>query len=252
MVHTTSGPFSVAPGEVHVVWARVGEAPPGVDREPLAALLSAVERERLERFAFEEDRWRYLVAHGLLRRALSRCAPVSAAEWRFVATAAGRPEIEAPAAARRLRFSLSHAAGVTACAVCLDHAVGLDVEAVDASLMAGGVEQRILSAAEQEELAPLSGAARLRRLFALWTLKEACLKARGDGLAVEPAQLSFFWPRSGPPVVTFEPATGEHPDQWRLESCSLPTGHALAVAVRCPAAIDLRVLPLIEDRSLLS
>lgn len=192
------------------------------------------------------------MAHLLVRRTLSRLAAVDAAAWTFAVSASGRPEIEAPSTAGRLRFSLSRASDLAACAVCLDHAVGIDVEVVDESRMPENVVQRILSADEREALSSYSGAARLRRLFALWTLKEACLKAQGVGLVVDPAALSFSLPPSGAPTVRFAASLEQDAGAWRLVSGSLPPGHAFAVAVRCPAGCDLRCLPPREDRNVLA
>ena len=50
------------------------------NRERLLALLSEEERVRQRRFHFDEDRLAFLVAHGLVRMALSRYAPVAPTE----------------------------------------------------------------------------------------------------------------------------------------------------------------------------
>lgn len=233
-------PFSLSSGDVMVRWAPVGTTPPAAERAELAAPLSAAERARLERFAFERDAWHYLVAHALLRRTLARCAAVAPEAWSFRIASGGRPEIAGPVGARRLRFSLSHTRGLAACAVCLDHAVGVDVEAVDASLLPAEVERRILAPSERAALAPLAGEERLQRLFALWTLKEACLKARGEGLAEPPAAVSFAFPADGPPAVAFAPPVVDDPAAWRLHAALLPSGHALAAAVRSAPGVRLR------------
>jgi 4'-phosphopantetheinyl transferase len=55
--------------------------------------LSDSERARCRRFLFEEDRVSFIVAHALLRTALSRYAAASPGEWRFSTSGHGRPEI---------------------------------------------------------------------------------------------------------------------------------------------------------------
>lgn len=233
-------PFSLAANEVLVRWEAVGTAPPAAEREAHAALLSPAERARRERFRFDRDAWHYAVAHALLRRTLARCAPVAPAAWSFRAAPGGRPEVEAPAFARRLRFSLSHTRGLVACAVCLEHPVGVDVEAVDARTMGEEIVARILAPEEVEALVGLAAAERRRRLFELWTLKEACLKARGDGLAVPPAALSFALAGAATPRVAFAPEAADDPAAWRFHLAAAAPRHVLAVAVRCGAGVEAR------------
>ena len=235
-------PFSLASGDVLVRWAPVGKAPPAAEREALTALLSASERARLERFAFDADAWHYVVAHALLRRTLARCAAVAPGAWSFRAAPGGRPEIETPESARRLRFSLSHTRGLVACAICLDHDVGVDAEAVDEALMTAELAERFLSPAEAESLERLPTERRLHRLFELWTLKEACLKARGDGLAVAPEDLSFRLRSGRPPAVSFAGALSGSPRAWRFAVESVASGHLVAAAVRCGASLGVRFL----------
>lgn len=227
-------------------WAPVGKAPPAAERGALTALLSASERARLERFAFDEDAWHYLVAHAVLRRTLAGCAPVTPEAWSFRASPGGRPEIEAPVHARRLRFSLSHTRGLVACAVCLDYPVGVDAEAVADQVMGEEVAARILAPAETAALEGLTALERHRRLFEFWTLKEACLKATGDGLAVPPAALSFDLTGGASPWVAFAPEAADDPSAWRFHLTAPGPAHVLAVAVRCGVGADVRFAPLAE------
>jgi 4'-phosphopantetheinyl transferase len=126
------------------------------------------------------------------------------------------------------------------CAVCLDHPVGVDTEAVDAALFPTEVQRGVLGPAEIEALEPLVGEARLERLFTLWTLKEACLKARGEGLAEPPTAVSFALGSGGAPTAAFAPPIADDPAAWRFHATLLPSRHALAVAVRCPPGEPLR------------
>lgn len=243
---TAASQFSLATGDVLVRWAPVGKPPAAAERRALTALLSASERARLERFAFDEDAWHYLVAHALLRRTLARCAPVAPEAWSFRNSPGGRPEIEAPGLARRLRFSLSHTQGLVACAVCLDHPVGVDAEAIADEVMGEAVAARILAPAETTALEGLTALERRRRLFELWTLKEASLKATGDGLAVPPAALSFDLAGAAPPRVAFAPDVADDPAAWRFHLAAPGSEHVLAVAVRCGRGVEVGFAPLVK------
>ncbi|MBP7288212.1 MAG: hypothetical protein KBB21_16400, partial [Nannocystaceae bacterium] len=72
---------------------------------------------RMRTLAFEADRLRYAAAHLLLRRALTQLQPGREAHaWRFVRGLYDRPVLH-PSHPERVSFSLTHTAGVVACAV---------------------------------------------------------------------------------------------------------------------------------------
>src|SRR5262245_2690814 len=92
-----------------------------------AALLSSAEREHKERFVLDRHRRRYVLAHGLLRVALSSVArEIDPADWCFVANPYGRPFVASPSVLRPIYFSLSHTEGCVACVVSSCEAVGVD------------------------------------------------------------------------------------------------------------------------------
>lgn len=230
----------------------MGDPPEPARIARLTGILSPAERDRLGRLVFEADRWHYLAAHVLLRRALSSFAPVPPEAWSVAAAEErGRPEIASPESARRLRFSLTHTRGLAACAVCLDRDVGVDAEAIDARLLSPEVAARFLSAAECEEVAVLPEERRAFRLLELWTLKEACLKARGDGLSVAPTELSFALAAGRSPAVSFGAAVSGDPTEWRFHLAALASGHVLAAAARSGAGTEVRFRARAEPESYL-
>jgi len=216
---------------VHVYVTDVADVRGTMELEGYRALLSAEERERYGRLEVEAARDEFLVGRALARHALSRHAQVPLAEWRFSVGPYGRLEPAAPAHEPRLRFSLSHAAGVVACAVAEEVAVGVDVELVDERRADEALAKRFFAPAEVRDLLALPAIERSRRFFEHWTLKEAYLKARGLGLAIP---LDRFWFRLGggaPIAVTFAPSLDDDPARWQFAQRRLFTRHLLAVAV---------------------
>jgi len=142
--------------------------------------LSDDERERAARFVFERDRRRYRVAHRFLRRLLARYAP-AAATLPFRIGPHGRPSLATPDA---LDFNMSHSDRWVLVGMGRDVQWGVDVEAVRAMDDLDALAAQNFTPAEQDELASVAPANRLRAFLSGWTRKEACLKALGTGLTV--------------------------------------------------------------------
>jgi 4'-phosphopantetheinyl transferase len=205
-----------------------GDAPPP---PRCAALLSADERERHERFRFERDRRLFLATRVLVRTVLSRYAPVDAAEWRFAAGPRGKPYIAHPELAPRLHFNLSNAGGMVACAVSTAHAaVGVDVERLDRAVDPLALGRRYFAPMEMEALAARPAAERLRLFFTYWTLKESYIKARGLGLAL-PLDRFAFAAAEDAVRIHFDAAMDDDAARWRFALLDAPPDHLLAVGV---------------------
>ncbi len=165
-------------GEVHVWRLRLGATAAGL--ASLRDLLDDAERQRADRFVFGVHRDRYVVAHGLLRRLISRYTGGSAASIAFVGGARAKPRLSGRSS---LRFSLSHSGDLGLVALAWHREVGVDVEAVRPLADLDGLAATCLSPSERAELEALPEARRQRAFFEGWTRKEAFLKAIGDGLS---------------------------------------------------------------------
>lgn len=162
------GPVSVA---CTVWWAAPVDpaAAPG-----LVALLDDHERGRLARFRRAADRARYVAAHALARLVLGDAVDRSPAELALNRTCRCGAQHGKPALPGGPGFSLTHAGDLVGVAV---HAgeVGLDVEQVR--------PLADLAAMAAHACSPVETAPDAETFFALWTRKEALLKATGTGLS---------------------------------------------------------------------
>ena len=203
-------------------------------------MLDAEERARAARFVFERDRHQFIAAHALLRLLLQQLAGGPAAAWRFTVGAHGKPALHAAHGLGRLAFNISHTGGAVACAMTLDHAIGVDIEDL-------GRRGRLLEIADAyfapDELVLLRAApaaAQRETFFRLWTLKEAYIKAHGDGLSLPLDRFSFVL---SPPAIAFAPGFPDDPRLWQFATV-LPTAtHVLSVAVRHGGAKPVAVAP---------
>jgi len=198
------------------------------DRQRLMRLLSEEERARSQRFHFDQDRLAFLVAHGLVRMALSRYAPVAPAEWTFSADSYGKPSVATPAST--LSFSLSHTRALVACAVVRGRPVGVDVE--DASRPAPlEIAERYFVPAERRDIFAADPDQRTRRFFEYWTLKEAYVKACGLGLSLPLDRFELRRDADSSWRIAFVPLPLDDPAAWWFRAWSTPT-HQAAVALR--------------------
>jgi 4'-phosphopantetheinyl transferase len=206
----------------------------------LADLLDDAERARAARFAFEDDRQAYVAAHALLRVGLSARAGGAPQGWRFAAAAHGKPYLLDPPT--DLRFSVTHARGMVAVAIAEGVEIGVDVEPANRRAESMKLAQRFFAPEETSLLRALDGEARRDAFFAIWTLKEAVVKATGEGLS---RGLDSFAVFLDPPRVTMREEAGD----WRLAHWRLGAHH-MALAGRC-AAWDVALVER-EARTLLA
>jgi 4'-phosphopantetheinyl transferase len=228
----------LVPGQVDV-WYRITDTLDEMDVADGIALLSPDERERHSRFAFARDRRDYAAAHALLRESLSRYAAVAPMAWRF--RAGGKPSLVADDGFPSLSFNLSHTHGLVACAISNGSDVGIDVEAVDRSIDES-VAERFFFETESADLRRCVSHERQRRFFELWTLKEAYLKAVGEGLSHPLNTIVFGLTIGG--SIDFRPPADVDPAAWQFALFAPTERYCLAIAVRREpgsfAGIDVR------------
>ena len=225
----------LVPGQIQVHYAFTDRFADVGQLEAFAALLSDEERARRERFRFERDRHLYLVAHALVRDRLSALTGLPPRALQFESGEHGKPELVSPGAATGVRFNLSHTHGLVACAVGLHDDLGVDVEHRDRTVELEQVARSVYSPAELEGLLALEGRARRVRFFQLWTLKEAYIKAVGQGLSMPLKQITLS---VGGPEISLDLSQSDLGDgaDWCLTLAEPGADHQLAVAVRSRSA----------------
>ncbi|MCX7899762.1 MAG: 4'-phosphopantetheinyl transferase superfamily protein [Methylocystis sp.] len=131
-------------------------------------------------------------------------------DWRFAAGAHGKPYlVDAPI---DLRFSLSHTRGMVAVAIAKGAEIGVDVEGPRGVSDAMKLAERYFTTPEVALLRDTpEGDARREIFLRIWTLKEAVIKAVGEGLVFG---LERFSVRTDPPSVAFN--DGEDRGEWTL------------------------------------
>ncbi|MEX2130134.1 MAG: 4'-phosphopantetheinyl transferase superfamily protein [Pseudohongiellaceae bacterium] len=200
------------------------------------SLLCETELERAKRFVFERHTNRLLITRGILRSLLSSYAEgIKPADWRFQFNEYGRPAIASPELDIPLYFNLSHSGQHLAVVVSRRPLTGVDVEQFSHRRRLLDIAGRFFSVQECRELEALAGALQLERFYSLWTLKEAYIKACGQGLAIPLREFSFSFPVKNRIAVQFDARRADSSGNWRFWLYRLNEA-SLAVAVSVPAA----------------
>lgn len=200
----------------------------------MPASLDAADLAHVRRFRFARDREIATASRWLQRFAVARAAADAnaAATLRFAPDERGRPWVRSPASLAAWHFSAANTQGLVACAADLRGPIGLDVEAV-ARTLAPELVAHCCTRDEQHGLAALPPASQPAAFHAMWTRKEAYMKARGMGLALEPHRIGFAPPAGGRSPVLLDGSAALAGD-W--EVIDLPAGSAHAAALCLPAA----------------
>jgi len=219
--------------DLHVSYCLTGALDEGAISAALNQL-SPEERARHARFRFARDRRDFAVAHALLRRALSARFQLPPHDWTFVSGTHGKPRLDANLAARtHLSFNLAHTDGLVACIVTHDADVGIDVEAIDRNTDALELARHYFSPSEIADLEQSAPDTRQVRFIEIWTLKEAFVKAVGDGLSCPLDTFGFVF--DGPASLRFRATDAVESASWCFALFAPSDRHRLAVAVRDPS-----------------
>ncbi|MCP5007124.1 MAG: 4'-phosphopantetheinyl transferase superfamily protein [Planctomycetes bacterium] len=167
--------------EVHV-WKVSLNLPEWQVRE-LGCPLSPDEGIRAKRFVFEKHRRRFVVCRGFLRKILSRYLNLEPAQLEFSYSTRGKPEIASQCQVGEIRFNVSNSNEMALFAVVRNRSIGVDVEHINRKREVGELAKRFFFPKESTFINSLSPSMKHEEFFKAWTVKEAYLKATGEGLA---------------------------------------------------------------------
>ncbi|MFG1478719.1 4'-phosphopantetheinyl transferase superfamily protein [Xanthobacter sp. V4C-4] len=193
--------------------------------------LPACERARIMRHLHAEDRAARLAAWGLARRMIGHLTGRPAATLEMVRDANGRPRV---AGAAMLDFNLSHGAGWVAVGLTGGARIGVDVDGARAVGVWDELAPAVLAEDARARWRALEPEVRARAALALWCVKEAVLKATGEGLAGDPRTV----PAPAPGTCGGLMRGGR---DYMAGSAALGVAHCLGFAVAAPVPPRLLV-----------
>ena len=190
--------------------------------------LSADESERADRFHFEKDRHRYILAHACLRDILSRYLHCKTGQIKFSTNGYGKPMLPSDT---KMEFNLSHSGKFVLIAVTCGHKVGVDVEHIRMDMDHEKIARRFFSQAEYNELSVIPHEKKAIAFFNCWTRKEAYIKAHGLGMSLPLNSFDVSFASNEPAVLRATRPDSSEASKWTLLSLNVHPEHAGALAI---------------------
>lgn len=199
------------------------------------AYLSPAEQQRASELHLDKVKRSYVAARFFLRQVLAaylQCAPL---EVEYSYGAHGKPglAIDRPAKVQSswpLQFNLSHSGDSLLCAVS-SQPLGVDIECMARKLEVMPLATRFFSAIEVASLQAQAGQAVDEQamhasFMRIWTLKEAFVKAIGEGLSFPLHKFAVeYVPESGEAALLSLADSRWSKDAWRLAALHFPGNH---------------------------
>ncbi|RPI01128.1 MAG: 4'-phosphopantetheinyl transferase superfamily protein [Calditrichaeota bacterium] len=194
--------------------------------DDLGSLLNETEMNRAERFVFDVDRRRFIVARAWLRRLLASYLAISPQFVKLSYNVYGKPFAENE---NGLSFNLSHSGHLALFAVCRDAEIGVDIEQVKPEIATLEIAQKFFAPKEVQLLKGVPTERRSELFFDCWTQKEAYIKAKGMGLSLDLHSFAVNFQDDDPRLLFSD----HHPDdveKFTIFKLSVPHPFKAAVA----------------------
>ncbi len=217
-------------GGIVVVGARVDDWEERLERT-VVEVVSDKARRRAERFEFEADARRHLMGRLVVRCVAGDLLDRPAEALRFRTGPHGKLELfDAP-----LAFNLTHGGAFVLAAFAEEGPVGIDVEPRTRTDGGEGLARSVLTDEEYACWREQPVEERAAWFMHVWTVKEAFIKATGEGLARDPTAVACCL-EGGRVVGIAELGASDselaprRPEDWRIHSFGVST-EALASLV---------------------
>jgi len=187
--------------------------------EALCDVLSSDELDRARAAKNDKLFKSRIVGRALLRHQLSQITSLRPGDICLQSTPLGKPFL-ADADWQKLKFSLAYSRQYVIYAFSENLEIGIDLEFIDESIISDALIADVLHKEEQDLIRHLPLADKANIFFALWTAKEALLKASGNGLS----GLDHLNQRA------FKQSLKYFGQKWQTTPLDLPAGFAGALA----------------------
>jgi 4'-phosphopantetheinyl transferase len=144
--------------------------------------LSQQERDKSSDFLKPVDAKRYVLRHGFLRYILSTYTNTEPGLLPLVSGMRGKPGLDPHSDFHDISFSLSHADQVVFVGIVMNHSIGIDIVKPDPGYPFHDIIEYLFTPTEKEFMQRIEPGQRYLMFYKIWALKEAIVKATGDGI----------------------------------------------------------------------
>jgi 4'-phosphopantetheinyl transferase len=230
--------FNIPAHEVHVWRARLSSST--ADLTQRRGSLSSEEQERADRFRSEHDRTQFVLGRIVARSVLGHCLQEPAGDVQLKLDDLGKP-IVAARSETPIHFNISHSGDYVLFALARERRVGVDVEQIRKTEDLNEIAARYFSKIEYLRLLTVPERLRTESFYRCWTMKEAYLKARGDGfkLPMDSFDVAFL-PGERPRLLE---TRFDHVDtrRWCFHELDLGSTYHAALATEVAPELELKL-----------
>jgi 4'-phosphopantetheinyl transferase len=199
-------------------------------------LLSEGEKARAARLKNRAEAERWVIAHGILRLVLGQILQMAPRVLRFEKNWCQKPFLSYPSDSR-LSFNISHSGSLLLIGLAREKQIGVDLEVMDGGRDFAAIAPLVFSPGEQALLSQSSNP--LQDFYALWTAKEALLKAAGCGFSFPPRQVQLTI-KDHIPTLENLPFELSKDGDCTLTTFQLEKGYAVAVAILNEPSVSMQ------------
>jgi 4'-phosphopantetheinyl transferase len=215
--------------DVHIWWASLDL--PRENLSKLIKLLSDDEKARAWRFHFEHHRLRYIAGRAYLRQLLGGYLGLRPAQIEFDYNPLGKPVLKNISDGQVLQFNLSNSEDRVLISFNWERLIGIDLEFIHPVPDKDNIARQFFCESECDLLSSLSGEAKSKTFFELWTCKESLLKAMGTGLTAPINEVEIALNNGNARLVSI--ATDPSPAaDWQFRLFQPAPGYQAALTVK--------------------
>ena len=192
-------------------------------------MISPDERVRHARFYFERDKNAFLIARGTLRQLLGNYIGVKPEAICFAYNEWGKPSLS-ESIATGLKFNIAHSEGIALFAFSAGRELGVDVEFHRDNIDFDELANSVFSERERSAFLALPQNQKKTAFFAIWTRKEAYIKARGKGLAIPLESFDVSQDLENAEIFEVRDLEGDK-DRWALQNLEVAYQYSGAIIV---------------------
>ena len=220
------------PGEVHLWLLDIRNFSAARSAEAMRIMSSA---EAIRTGKFIRGKESYIASRWLMRTVLARYTGISPDAVEFLRTDKGKPYLPHS----NIHFSLSHSGHWALLAVSEMELIGVDIEEVNTARDLSNIAESYYHPQEFAVMQLLPGEAQTDYFYRLWTLKEAFLKAIGEGISAGLDKIQFDLAGNAISAEIAAPL-GNNANEWQFHQWALTAQDYCALASKSQNPVEAK------------